>query len=143
MYKYKVQIKRVSGRLNESVLPDKVINIESQTRMTDKQAFNEASNYLKSKFGLVLEMADVKSQDALMLDYVAMEDPNMDIDEMWDIADDYLARGYYVQQDGDLLFLYNADGQLIGKQIKRDTSQYEVRNPYSTYHFSYGGGYDW
>ena len=29
MYKYKVQIKRVSGRLNESVLPDKVIIIES------------------------------------------------------------------------------------------------------------------
>ena len=29
MYKYKVQIKRVSGRLNESVLPDKIINIES------------------------------------------------------------------------------------------------------------------
>lgn len=136
MYKYKVQIKRVSGRLNESVLPDKVIIIESQTRMTDKQAFNEASNYLKSKFGLVLEMADVQSQDGLMLDYVGMSQPNMDIDEMWDVVDDYLARGYHVQKDGNLLFLYNADGQVVGKQRKRNTSQYEVRNTHSS---RYGG----
>lgn len=133
MYKYKVQIKRVSGRLNESVLPDKVIIIESQTRMTDRQAFNEASNYLKSKFGLVLEMADVKSQDGLMLDYVGMRHPHADIEEMWDIVDDYLARGYHVQQDGTLLILYDADGQVADKQQKRDIGWRELRNPYSTH----------
>lgn len=133
MYKYKVQIKRVSGRLNESYLPSKNLVIESKTKKSDKQVFAQASRYLKSKYGLVLEMADVKSQDGLMLDYVGMRHPHADIEEMWDIVDDYLARGYHVQQDGTLLILYDADGQVAGKQQKRDTGWREVRNPYSTY----------
>ena len=63
MYKYKVQVKKVSGRLNESVLPSKSLVVKSKTKKTDKQVFAEASKYFKKKYGLVIESADVASLD--------------------------------------------------------------------------------
>ena len=36
MYKYNVQILKVSGRLNESVLPSKNLVVKSKTKKTDK-----------------------------------------------------------------------------------------------------------
>lgn len=59
MYKYNVKIRKVSGRLNESVLPSKSLVVKSKTRKTDKQVFAEASKYYKKKYGLVIESADV------------------------------------------------------------------------------------
>ena len=61
MYKYNVQIKKVSGRLNESVLPSKNLVVKSKTEKTDKEVFAEASKYFKNKYGLVIESADVSS----------------------------------------------------------------------------------
>ena len=47
MFKYSVKIRKVSGRLNESVLPSKSLVIKSEIEKSDKQVFAEASKYLK------------------------------------------------------------------------------------------------
>lgn len=64
MYKYNVKIQKVSGRLNESVLPSKNLVVKSKTKKTDKQVFAEASKYFKNKYGLVIESADVSGDDS-------------------------------------------------------------------------------
>lgn len=68
MYKYKISIKKVSGRLNESVLPSKNLTIKSKTQKTDKQVFAEASKYLKQKYGLVIESADIHDEQSAKAD---------------------------------------------------------------------------
>lgn len=60
MYKYSVQIKKVSGRLNESVLPSKSLVVKSKKEKTDKEVFAEASKFFKEKYGLVIESAEIK-----------------------------------------------------------------------------------
>jgi histone acetyltransferase (RNA polymerase elongator complex component) len=59
MFKYNVQVKKVSGRLNESVLPSKNLVVKSKTEKTDKEVFAEASKYYKEKYGLVIESGNV------------------------------------------------------------------------------------
>lgn len=59
MYKYSVKIRKVSGRLNESYLPSKSLVVKSKTEKSDKQVFAEASKYIKEKYGLELESAEV------------------------------------------------------------------------------------
>lgn len=59
MYKYRINIKKVSGRLNESVLPSKNLVVKSKTKKTDKQVFADASKYFKNKYGLVIESAEI------------------------------------------------------------------------------------
>ena len=59
MYKYSVSIKKVSGSLNESVLPNKNLVIKSKSELNNESVFNEASKYLKENYGLELESADV------------------------------------------------------------------------------------
>ena len=63
MFKYKVNIKRVSGRLNESVLPSKSLVVKSKTKKSKSYVLSEASNFFKKKYGLVIESADVQPQD--------------------------------------------------------------------------------
>ena len=60
MYKYRINIKKVSGRLNESVLPSKSLIVKSKTKKSDKEIFAEASKYFKKKYGLVIESADIQ-----------------------------------------------------------------------------------
>lgn len=59
MYKYSVQIKKVSGRLNESVLPNKNLTVKSKTELNEEAVFNRAEKYLMENYGLELESADV------------------------------------------------------------------------------------
>ena len=61
MYKYKVQVKKVSGRLNESVLPSKNLVIKTKTKKSKSAVLAEASKFFKKKYGLVIESADVES----------------------------------------------------------------------------------
>ena len=61
MYKYRINIKKVSGRLNESVLPSKNLVIKSKTKKTDNEVFAEAFKYFKKKYGLVIESADIST----------------------------------------------------------------------------------
>ena len=132
MYKYKISIKKVSGRLNESVLPNKNLVINSKTKKHVNQIFTEAADYLMKKYGLVLESAEIKQDETgLMLDYVGMDDPSMDIEEMWDVVDNYIARGYRVKKQGNALILVDKGGDVIGKVRMRDTSHVEIKNPHS------------
>lgn len=62
MYKYKVQVKKVSGRLNEGVLPSKSLVVKSKSKKTDNEVFAEASKFFKKKYGLVIESADVTTR---------------------------------------------------------------------------------
>ena len=59
MYKYSVQIKKISGRLNESVLPNKNLTVKSKTELNEEAVFNRAGKYLMENYGLELESADV------------------------------------------------------------------------------------
>jgi len=61
--KYNVSIKRVSGRLNESVLPSKSLVINSRTKKSAREVLAEASKYYKKKYGLVIESADIETND--------------------------------------------------------------------------------
>lgn len=59
MFKYSVSIKKVSGRLNESVLPNKNLTVKSKTKLNNEAVFNKALKYLMENYGLELESADV------------------------------------------------------------------------------------
>ena len=62
MYKYNVQVQKVSGSLNEGVLPNKTIVVKSKTEKSDEEVFAEASKYYKEKYGLVIESANVTTR---------------------------------------------------------------------------------
>lgn len=64
MYSYKIRIKKVSGRLNESALPKKNMIVKSHTKKSNKTLFAEADAYLRKNYGLTLESADIASADA-------------------------------------------------------------------------------
>lgn len=68
MYNYNVKVQKVSGSLNESVLPSKSLVIKSKTEKTDEQVFAEASKYYKEKYGLVIESADVTENKIVKLE---------------------------------------------------------------------------
>ena len=74
MYKYNVKIQKVSGRLNESVLPSKNLVVKSKTKKTDKQVFSEASKYFKNKYGLVIESADVTFDNDRRINFEIMSE---------------------------------------------------------------------
>ena len=62
MFKYKINVKRVSGRLNESVLPSKSLVVKSKNRKSKSAVLSEASKYFKKKYGLVIESADISRE---------------------------------------------------------------------------------
>ena len=68
MYKYSVSIKKVSGRLNESVLPNKNLTVKSKTELNEEAVFNEAAKYLMDNYGLELESAEITSENGSVFD---------------------------------------------------------------------------
>ena len=87
MYKYNLQIQKVSGRLNESVLPSKNLVVKSKTKKSDKEVFAEASKYFKKKYGLVIEMAEISSKSG-----------NFDVNELQSIAEEILSNPSIVRK---------------------------------------------
>ena len=61
MFKYNISIIKVSGSLNESVIPKKNLIVKSKKIISEQEAFDSASEYLKEKYNLVLEQASVES----------------------------------------------------------------------------------
>lgn len=72
MFKYNVKIQKVSGSLNESVLPSKILVVKSKKEKTDKEVFTEASKFYKEKYGLVIESAEVSSENPMKQKFMAM-----------------------------------------------------------------------
>lgn len=64
MYEYKIKIMKISGRLNESAdeLP-KVLSYKSKQKLNERAIFNKTLKYIRSKYGVVLEMADIENVD--------------------------------------------------------------------------------
>ena len=60
MFKYNVKINKVSGRLNESVLPQKNLVVKSKSELSMKNVLKEAAKYLLENYGLELKDAEVK-----------------------------------------------------------------------------------
>lgn len=59
MFKYTVHIRKVSGSLNESVLPSKNLVIKSKSKKSNEQIFNEAFDYFKRNYNLEIESAEI------------------------------------------------------------------------------------
>ena len=59
MFKYSVKIRKVSGRLNESVLPNKNLVIKSKVEKTQREVLRQAAKYLLENYGLELGDADI------------------------------------------------------------------------------------
>ena len=72
MYKYNVKIQKVSGSLNESAMPSKNLVVKSKNKKTDKEVFAEASKFYKEKYGLVIESADVSSENPMKQKFMTM-----------------------------------------------------------------------
>lgn len=64
MYNYKVNVKKVSGRLNESVLPKKNLLIKSKVKRTEKGLMRDAARYLLENYGLELKDATIVLESA-------------------------------------------------------------------------------
>lgn len=58
MFNYKITIKKVSGRLNESVLPNKNLVIKSKVEKTQREVLKDAAKYLLENYGLELRDAE-------------------------------------------------------------------------------------
>ena len=61
MYNYRIKIKKVSGKLNESVQSSKNLVIKSKNKKTKSELLSEASKFFKNKYGLKVESIDVQS----------------------------------------------------------------------------------
>lgn len=59
MHRYKINIRKISGRLNESAIPSKTLIIKSKRRISSNKAFVVVENYLKNKYGLKLREANI------------------------------------------------------------------------------------
>jgi hypothetical protein len=59
MFNYKISIKKVSGRLNESVLPNKNLVIKSKVEKTQREVLKDAAKYLLENYGLELRDAEL------------------------------------------------------------------------------------
>lgn len=59
MYGYTIKIKQISGKINENKIPKKALIIKSKKMISENEAFEVASEYLKKKYNLTLESAKV------------------------------------------------------------------------------------
>lgn len=59
MYGYTIKIKQISGKINENKIPKKSLIIKSKKMISENEAFEVASEYLKKKYNLTLESARV------------------------------------------------------------------------------------
>ena len=94
MYTYKLKIKKVSGRLNESVLPSKNLVIKSNKSLSKKAILKEANTYFKKHYGLTVESLEIWDKDDLDVLYdtiyenLKSDNPevnSLDVDSMTDM----------------------------------------------------------
>ena len=62
MFEYNVKIKKVSGRLNESILPQKNLVVKSKSELSMRNVLKEAAKYLLENYGLEMRDAEVSSK---------------------------------------------------------------------------------
>ena len=128
MHTYKITIKKVSGRMNESALPNRQITFKSKTKRSKQSIFNEASRYLKKKFGLVLDSANISEDDDIneMRMFVAQDISSVWEEQYWMPEDNTIeyeqARGYVFDE------IMTALNYLSDAEIKR---MYDLNYPFN------------
>lgn len=63
MYKYKIKVKKISGRLNESALPNNTVVVKSRKFLNNKQLNEKVNDYFMNKYNLVVEEFNVTGFD--------------------------------------------------------------------------------
>ena len=84
MFKYNVSIKKVSGRLNESVIPNKNLVVKSKAKLNEEAVFNQASKYLMENYGLELESAEITSENGSVFDKMRQAVESQPARSAWD-----------------------------------------------------------
>ena len=93
MYTYKIKIKKVSGSLNESVLPSKNLLIKSKKSLSEKDILKEANAYFKKRYGLTVESLDVRDNDEFDVLYTTIyknlksDNPEADFNSIRPVTD--------------------------------------------------------
>lgn len=134
MFKYNVKIQKVSGSLNESILPNKNLVVKSKTQKTDKQVFAEASKYYKEKYGLVIESADVTENKIV----------NFEVGEIYEglFLDNYGWRKSYnlqfqvVSRNEEYVVLKAVAGDFENYNFPRQSFKRKIRIDNRAYHTS-------
>lgn len=99
MFTYKVNVKKISGRLNESVLPSKSLVIKSKKPLSKKALLKEASKFYKKNYNLVVESIVVDEMNRVT-DVVRefCENYHYEIEKLYDLVNGRLVEGL---KDGD------------------------------------------
>lgn len=63
MFEYKVEIRKVSGVLTESVLPNKNLVVKSKSQLDENTLYNKVADFYEQKYGLVVEEFSVSGFD--------------------------------------------------------------------------------
>lgn len=63
MFEYKVEIRKVSGVLTESVLPNKNLVVKSKSQLDENALYSKVAEFYKQKYGLVVEEFSVSGFD--------------------------------------------------------------------------------
>ena len=101
MFTYKIKIKKVSGRLNESILPSKNLLIKSKKSLSKKAILKEANAYFKKRYGLVVESISVvypSSEDIKNMIIIEVE-KLVNRGELDTYVDEYFNHDAYSQTD--------------------------------------------
>ena len=63
MFKYTVEIRKVSGILKESVLPSKNLVVKSKSQLNENTLYDKVAEFYQNKYGLVVEEFSVSGFD--------------------------------------------------------------------------------
>ena len=125
MYKYNVQIQKVSGSLNESAMPSKNLVIKSKTEKTNEEVFAEASKYYKEKYGLVIESADVTENKIVKFEVGEIYD-GLFLDH-WGWAKSYNLQFQVISRNEEYIVLKAVNGDFEHYDFPRKSFKRKIR----------------
>lgn len=132
MFKYNVKIQKVSGSLNESVLPSKSLVVKSKTEKTDKEVFAEASKYYKEKYGLVIESGDVTENKVVKFEVGEIYDGLFS--DHWGWAKSYNLQFQVVSRNEEYIVLKAVNGDFEYYDFPRKSFKRKIRIDNRAYH---------
>ncbi len=127
MFEYNITILKVSGVITESVIPKESFVVKSKKVLSEQEAFDKVSDYIKQKYNLVLESAAVQSPivyemvDGEQIVINGHNNPSDIYGKEREIADahgpSWIKRGGYIEE---------ADIDFANKYVQLETLEKEV-----------------
>jgi hypothetical protein len=127
MFEYNITILKVSGVLTESTTPKESFVVKSKKVLSEQEAFDKVSEYLKEKYNLVLEQAAIDSPivyemvDGEQIVINGHNNPSDIYGKEREIADahgpSWIKRGGYIEE---------ADIDFANKYVQLETLEKEV-----------------